>query len=228
MTVSKYRSPSLRKITEITRSLPTGEEATKAWQEVDEGSDRVSALLATAWLDLQIEAALKGCFSKQLGSDFKAYFGAQGSLSTFAAKCDMAYALDIFGPITLAALKQIAKVRNVFAHAPSIVSFETPELEVVCRELRRVPKSYKLCPHLEFTEYVETEGSPRENFVEASGLIFVSLLRREIQNRLSDLRVLKLHLQEVQQRVNALGVALSATETEPAKAAPKLPSPFMP
>lgn len=185
--------PSLRKLAELTRSLPEGEEWNKAWQEALNGSDRLSALLATAWLDIQLETAIKSCFAKQVTqSDCNAYFGVQAPLSSFGAKRDMAFALGIYGRTTLEALKQIGKIRNIFAHAPSVVSFDTPELTIACRELGLIFQAYSSWEHLKLDEVSNTDkdsktcNSARDNFLEASLIIYLSLSRRGLDKLLLD------------------------------------------
>lgn len=60
----------------------------------------------------------------------------RGPLSSFGTKIRIAYALGIYGEITLTDLLTIGQIRNVFAHAPRVVTFAMPEIASEVARLR--------------------------------------------------------------------------------------------
>jgi DNA-binding MltR family transcriptional regulator len=60
--------------------------------------------------------------------DENALLGPTGSLSGFAAKVRMAYALGMIGPLTKKDLLAINDIRNAFAHAPHNLTMSNQQL----------------------------------------------------------------------------------------------------
>ena len=64
-------------------------------------------------------------------------FQGYGPLSSFAAKCDLAFALDLLSESDYADLQVIRKIRNRFAHAQEIMGFEKPEIASLVSKMAR-------------------------------------------------------------------------------------------
>ena len=54
--------------------------------------------------------------------------------STFYGNSHLGYAVGLYGIKELGNLESIRRIRNVFAHAPSIVRFDTPEIVAECNK----------------------------------------------------------------------------------------------
>ena len=68
-------------------------------------------------------------------------FGTYCPLSTFAAKIDVAYALDITTDAIHVKLSKIRKIRNLFAHSTSILSLDKEPIRPLFNSLARPPKT---------------------------------------------------------------------------------------
>jgi Mannitol repressor len=118
----RLRRPTLLQIEEVNRLV-----------EIEE-NDRGAAILAATLIDTTLAYAIK----KRMpgGATYGRLFESGGPLSTIDAKILVAYGLDIFKADTYHDLDILRHVRNTFAHAPSPVSFKTPEIANACMTLR--------------------------------------------------------------------------------------------
>jgi hypothetical protein len=66
-------------------------------------------------------------------------FDAYGPINTFAAKIDIAYALDITNDATHQELNKMRKIRNEFAHAKKSLSLDTEPIKTLFHTLVRPP-----------------------------------------------------------------------------------------
>ncbi len=92
---------------------------------------------AAAILDQALEEAIKTKLptlgkklSKKIFEDF-------GALSSFSAKIDIAYALDILSEPIYVELQKIRKIRNTFSHSRKILSLDTEPVKSLFYELKR-------------------------------------------------------------------------------------------
>jgi DNA-binding MltR family transcriptional regulator len=58
-----------------------------------------------------------------------------GPLATFGTRISLAYCLGCFGVKTLADLRRIKKIRNIFAHTTEDASFDDPDIASICAEI---------------------------------------------------------------------------------------------
>ena len=93
-------------------------------------ADTSYVIVATTALEELLETAVKTKMRDGLSKKVhNQIFGGYGSLSTFAAKIDIAYALEIIGDDLRGDFDAIRAIRNAFAHARKTVHFGSPELE---------------------------------------------------------------------------------------------------
>jgi DNA-binding MltR family transcriptional regulator len=97
---------------------------------------RSFVITSTALLEVGLERLLKTRMRRLGSDDENAIFGPIGSLSGFAAKIRLAFALGIIGPITRHDLATINDIRNVFAHSPHNVTFADNSLFARLKLLR--------------------------------------------------------------------------------------------
>ena len=178
LTEPKKPPAALRKLKELTRGMPDDADYDAAQEEMTKGSDRVSALLATAWLDMHLEQTLREWFDYDYPKDDETIFSQDGApLRPFGAKINMALALGVIGAQTRLALLQIAKIRNVFAHSAHNVTFDTPEIKLACENIPDMRQPYAVS--MEFKIHQPTNETVREFFIDISMWIMVALLRQE-------------------------------------------------
>jgi DNA-binding MltR family transcriptional regulator len=92
---------------------------------------------ATAILEYDLERCLVRKF-RPLNSELKKrLFDAYGPLSTFAAKIDLAFALDIMAEAAHKELHKMRKIRNAFAHSKKGLSLETEPIKALFYTLAR-------------------------------------------------------------------------------------------
>jgi len=105
--------------------------------ELNGGEDRSQAIVAASLLEQALEYAIASHFvlSEQ---DVRNLFSdqAEGSISSFATKIKLAYALGIIENTIRSELIAIKDIRNVFAHTRVTVSFETSAIIAACDALR--------------------------------------------------------------------------------------------
>ena len=104
---------------------------------IERQEDRGAAILAAAYLEDRLTLAIKA----RLISDTKvtnSFFSGMGPLATFSAKINLAYLMGIFNTTNKDFFHTIRNIRNEFAHNLSPITFETPKIERLCRQLYSV------------------------------------------------------------------------------------------
>jgi hypothetical protein len=87
-----------------------------------------------------LQDCLQGCM-RPLTSKIRArLFEGYGPISTFAAKVDVAYALNLLNDEDYADLQTIRKIRNTFAHSREVMGFEKREIDEMVSRMRK-PKA---------------------------------------------------------------------------------------
>jgi DNA-binding MltR family transcriptional regulator len=100
------------------------------------GDDRSHAIVAAALLEQALETALLTHFRVEETEARTLFADQEGSISTFAIKIKLAYALGIIDPLIRTELTHIKNIRNVFAHTRASVTFQTPEIATACNILK--------------------------------------------------------------------------------------------
>lgn len=91
------------------------------------------------------------------------------------SKIRVAYALGVFGKATRDSLAEVTRIRNLFAHAPTLVSFDTPEIVAACGRLNIIP-IYKAMPHLGMSLLSEANNTARLQYMNASVAMLIALV----------------------------------------------------
>ena len=107
-------------------------------EDLQKETDRGVALVAAEFIDDCLVTMLKACFvdDAKLAKELLKY---PGSISTLAARIDLAYALGLLGKKMYADLKLIRKIRNEFGHCHTPVSFEEQRISDMCQKLQTMP-----------------------------------------------------------------------------------------
>jgi DNA-binding MltR family transcriptional regulator len=131
-------------------------------QEMSEQTDRGAAIVATAWLEEAISAAIESF----LQSDNKAWqrlFDSNGPLATLSAKIDLARLLGLITETIRSDLHIIREIRNEFAHEiahkteHTRLTFSSQHIRDKCMALRCVSH--------------EKPNEPRTAFVRACAIL---------------------------------------------------------
>ena len=104
----------------------------------DQNGDHLVAMLGASYLDHALGVALQVSMRSLTESERKGLFDFEknGPLAEFSAKIKLAHALNIIGPMTLADLNHMRKIRNAFAHSSWPINFSTQEIIDICGLLK--------------------------------------------------------------------------------------------
>jgi DNA-binding MltR family transcriptional regulator len=84
-------------------------------EEIQEQSDRGAAIVAVAWIEESITAALE-CFLHADPNSWKRLFAGSGPLANFSSKIDLSRLLGLVTDTIRSDLHIIREIRNEFAH----------------------------------------------------------------------------------------------------------------
>jgi hypothetical protein len=140
-----------RTLRDLMRHMPTSDQAIRTLDALVRGKrsteqDRALALVGANLVDYSLRLALLSHFAELPEKEIEAVFGMNGSLSSFANKTQVAYALTIIDYHDKNAIDVIRAIRNAFAHTSMYVSFRTPAVVAHCRKFdmpRRASASAK-------------------------------------------------------------------------------------
>jgi hypothetical protein len=93
----------------------------------------------TSMLEFDLERSIKWKLRPLNKEMRKRLFDGYGPLSTFAAKIDFAYALDITTDAIHKELNTMKKIRNNFAHTKQFLSLDEEPIKTLFLELKRPP-----------------------------------------------------------------------------------------
>jgi hypothetical protein len=160
--------------------LDSADELIASLNDAAAASPRAAAIVASALIEDTLRWCLCGFLipkdtqiAELPNDDHAAVFdGESAPLGTFHAKIIMGYALGIYGKITRENLKRIKNIRNICAHSPRTITFETPTITNECRGLRydffsRSDGSYPM------TGGENTD--PREHFLHVTRMLILHL-----------------------------------------------------
>jgi hypothetical protein len=122
----------------LLRETPVGEAFTAVIAELDSDGPRGAAILGGATVESKLEDLLLSRMVELGKTEFNELFRNAGPLASFSAKIRAGYALGLFGEATRDNLDTLREVRNAFAHAKLVVTFETPEVVAVCKRFKPV------------------------------------------------------------------------------------------
>lgn len=100
----------------------------KVRKELSNETDRGCCLVATSYLDQELERMLR---KKLVGSNkhLNSLFTFNGPLGTFSSKINLSYSLGFISKTSLKDLNIIRKIRNEFGHSYEPINFETESIK---------------------------------------------------------------------------------------------------
>jgi hypothetical protein len=124
------------------RPLPVLPETNEVLNEMDSGDDRTCAIVGHAYLENNLVLAIMSRLRDMNAQEQKTLFDEPLSLlGRFAAKIEIARALNLFGDRVQQDLNNLNRIRNRFAHYLEVRKFDHPEVSDLC-DLLILP-SYK-------------------------------------------------------------------------------------
>jgi len=105
-----------------------------AMRAAGDENDRGCAIIGTAFLDLQLRAALE----HEMRNDrdlINALFNGGGALQSFANRIHIAYAFKTIGGAAYNDLHIMRQIRNAFAHSAEQLSFHDKNVSQLCDQL---------------------------------------------------------------------------------------------
>lgn len=108
-------------------------------------ADHAIALIGASVVGKALEVAIRSRFIDLTKEEYNRLFTYEnnGPLADLSARIKIAQALGVFGSQTKRDLEHIRTIRNAFAHAAHLISFDTPEISEICN-LFHTPKTITL------------------------------------------------------------------------------------
>lgn len=120
------------------------------FEEIKGQSDRAAAIAASAYFEQYLNRAIRSRFVPLSRTTDDEMFTGRGLLSSFRDRCDLGYALGLYGKMTRSDLRKLVSVRNRFAHELHTREFSNPEIAKLCGELTLIKTlssgDYKYAP----------------------------------------------------------------------------------
>lgn len=105
--------------------------------EMDKGDHRTAAVVAASFLENNLATAIMARLKELSDAEVKDLFEEdRAALSTFSAKTDIAFALNLFDADVKHDIDAIRHVRNLFAHRLDVRDFDHEEVAQYCDGLR--------------------------------------------------------------------------------------------
>lgn len=133
-----------------------------------EESDRGCVLVTISIIEKQLEEILR---KRILGTkkQLKELFTGFGPMSSFSAKIKLAYSFGIITSEAYSELDRLKRIRNLFAHDPNLITFETKNI-------------ISMCDSLEFALDVQSETT-RKRFISSQTAISTYLKGVDLMTR---------------------------------------------
>lgn len=103
--------------------------------EMDASDHRSAAIVAAAFVENNLALAIMARLRRLDAAEQEHLFENRGTISDFASKIDLGFALNIYGPLVRDDLDCIRQIRNRFAHYLDIRDFDHPNVSTFCDAL---------------------------------------------------------------------------------------------
>jgi hypothetical protein len=130
-------------------------------EEIERQTDRGAALVAAAFIETRLEAAIKTRLDPEAAKTVSKLFHFSGALGNLAGKIDIGHALHLY-PITIRdLLHDVREIRNQFAHNVAPLDFNSEDIRRRCVKPLRYLRVYWY-HSLSYTNYLEEKlGIPK-------------------------------------------------------------------
>jgi DNA-binding MltR family transcriptional regulator len=110
------------------RTSHTAEQITAAVKEIQEQTDRGSAIVGAAMMEEMMAVVLQKRMSDMNRTHYDAFFGQNGPGGTLSNKIELFYAFGLCNESLYKAMHGIRSIRNKFAHRIEPLSFDDPSI----------------------------------------------------------------------------------------------------
>jgi len=127
------------KMRDLSRAVPTDAD-TDMWRNtIYEQHPMVCAIWGSSMVEHELEVLLREKIKRSDDKTWSKLTDRNGPLSSFSSKIDMGYAIGLYDDPMRANLHIVREIRNVFAHAKRVVTFDH---ELIINEIKslQVPK----------------------------------------------------------------------------------------
>jgi DNA-binding MltR family transcriptional regulator len=137
-------------------------------EEIEKQTDRAAALIAVAYLEERLLAAIKS----RLVNDGKTHdkiFRGSGPVSAFSAKIDLAFLLGIYDAKVQKMFHTVREIRNEFAHEPQPRDFKSQRISDLCENVSIIA-SFNIKNNttgVEFDVQLKPDGTSKTSFMNA-------------------------------------------------------------
>jgi DNA-binding MltR family transcriptional regulator len=144
--------------------------------EIEQQTDRAAALIAVAYLEQRLEAAIKARTLRDDKVESKLYRGG-GALGSLSVKIDLGLLLGVYTNKMHSFLHTIREIRNEFAHIPSPRDFKSQRIGDLTKNLYVVAKfrMKNKTTGQELSIDIDEAKTPREMFLNAVKLLLICL-----------------------------------------------------
>ena len=134
------KEKALKALRSRMRIIPSSQDIDNMFVAFRRGDDRTTAVLGATMVESMLKLAILTKFRKPLSREAEdRLFGPDRPLSTFSAKINLGYALNLCTKQDVHNLDSIRVIRNACAHDAKPTSFTTHEIMEVCRHLHLPP-----------------------------------------------------------------------------------------
>lgn len=105
----------------------------KMWESEREESDRGYALVANDFVDHHLERLLRAFM---VNDESRVNSLLNSPLRNMGNRAVLAYCLGLIGLQCFEVVEQIRNIRNTFGHSFELLTFESPEISKLCRDIR--------------------------------------------------------------------------------------------
>jgi DNA-binding MltR family transcriptional regulator len=115
-------------------------------EELEAQTDRGVAIVAAAYLDAELEKALRSYFAPNVSSKYQQalFDGAGAAAGTFSARIRLTHAIGLIGSDSEHDLHLIRSIRNDFAHSLAVKSFAEPSISAKCMKLKLTNRALEI------------------------------------------------------------------------------------
>ncbi|WLA61409.1 DUF4145 domain-containing protein [Bradyrhizobium diazoefficiens] len=117
----------------------TAEQITSAVKEIQEQTDRGSAIVGAAMMEEMLTIVLQKRMTDMNRTHYDAFFGQNGPGSTLSNKIELFYAFGLCNEPLYKAMHDIRSIRNRFAHRIEPLTFGDPSIAELVDNLSSVP-----------------------------------------------------------------------------------------
>jgi DNA-binding MltR family transcriptional regulator len=116
----------------LLKTRPAAKEISALVAEIKTDGPRGAAVVAGALVDDILRDLLLSRMVALTNDETNRLFSGSAPLGSFATRIALGYALGIYGPRTRHDLQTLKDIRNAFAHANRVISFDTREVANLC------------------------------------------------------------------------------------------------